>query len=116
MQAIPYVLLSGLLFGTSLIASRFALNEFAPVTFTGLRLALASLGFLALYVVGRRRNPWPSNRLLWRHALLLGLCRYGLADPGHGVGPTISIQRCDCHAGHGGPGHHRAACPFSAQR
>lgn len=87
-QAIPYVLLSGLLFGTSLIASRFALNEFAPVTFTGLRLALASLGFLALYVVGRRRNPWPSNRLLWRHALLLGLV--GTALPI--LGTVLALQ------------------------
>lgn len=75
--ALPYVVLTGLFFGTSLIATRFATGQFAPSTFTGLRLIVASIGFAAVYIVvplrkGGRR-PWPTDPSLWRHALLLGL-------------------------------------------
>lgn len=72
-QAIPFVLFCGFLFGSSLIASRFALYEFDPTAFTGLRFVLASLAFLFVYVADRRHHPWPDARRLWRHALPLGV-------------------------------------------
>ena len=38
--ALPYVLLTGLLFGSSLIVSRYAVGQMAPTTFVWLRQQL----------------------------------------------------------------------------
>lgn len=75
----PYIVLTGIFFGTSLIAARFATGQFAPTTFTGLRLMLASVGFISIYLVGGDRRPWPTDLTLWRHSLLLGVI--GIAMP-----------------------------------
>ena len=72
-QALPYILLVGLLFGTTLISSRFGVGQFHPITYLGLRAVLASLGYGAVYVVSRGRRAWPTDPQLWRHATLLGL-------------------------------------------
>lgn len=77
--ALPYIVLTGVFFGTSLIAARFGTSQFAPTTFTGLRLMLASAGFIGVYLVGNGRRPWPTDPTLWRHALFLGLV--GIATP-----------------------------------
>jgi drug/metabolite transporter (DMT)-like permease len=72
-QALPYVLLVGFLFGSTVIASRFGLGQFDPITYLGLRAVLASLGYGVVYAVGRRRRAWPTDPNLWRHATLLGI-------------------------------------------
>jgi drug/metabolite transporter (DMT)-like permease len=72
-QALPYVLLVGFLFGSTLIASRFGLGQFHPIAYLGLRAALASLGYGAVYIVSSRRRAWPTDPHLWRHATLLGV-------------------------------------------
>jgi drug/metabolite transporter (DMT)-like permease len=77
-QALPYVILLGFLFGTSLIASRFSVGQFDPITFAGLRLTLAGLGYAAVYALVRQRR-WPTDRRLWRHAAVLGV--FGTAVP-----------------------------------
>lgn len=58
------------MFGTTLIASRLSVGQYAPTTYVWLRLAIASLGFLAIYMVLRRR--FPRDRKLWKQAALLG--------------------------------------------
>jgi drug/metabolite transporter (DMT)-like permease len=77
-EALPYVILLGFFFGTSLIASRFSVGQFKPITFIGLRLTLAGLGYAVIFALARGRR-WPTNRRLWRHATLLGL--FGTAFP-----------------------------------
>ena len=72
-QALPYVLLTGFFFGTSLISSRFAIGQFSPITFVNLRLFLASICFVLIYIVDRWRHPWPANRRLWKHGVVLGV-------------------------------------------
>ena len=72
-QALPSILLVGFLFGSTIIASRFGVGQFHPITYLGLRAVLASLGYGAVYVVSRRRRAWPTDPHLWRHATLLGL-------------------------------------------
>ncbi len=72
-QALPYILLVGFLFGSTLVASRFGVGQFHPITYLGLRAVLASLGYGTVYVVGRRRRAWPTDPSLWRHATLLGV-------------------------------------------
>ena len=77
-QALPYVTLLGFLFGTSLVASRFSVGQFQPVTYIGLRFAMAGLGHAAIYSLARRRR-WPTDRRLWQHAAVLGI--FGTAVP-----------------------------------
>ena len=72
-QAMPYVVLLGFLFGSTLIASRFGVGQFHPTTYIGLRMVLASLGHLAFYAVGFQNRNLPKDRRLWRHAALLGV-------------------------------------------
>ena len=80
--ALPYVLLLGLLFGSTLLVSRYSLGQFAPTTYTALRLALSSAAFAVLYIRsagrGRGRGLWPGRGLL-RDGVLLGV--FGTAVP-----------------------------------
>ncbi len=78
-QALPYILLGGFLFGSTLVASRFGVEQFHPMTYLGLRAVLASLGYAAVYVASRRQRAWPTDPRLWHHATLLGL--FGTAVP-----------------------------------
>ena len=72
LQALPYITLLGFFFGSTLVASRFSVGQFEPTTYIGLRLALAGLGHTAVYAFSRRQH-WPSDRRLWKHAIVLGV-------------------------------------------
>lgn len=75
-SALPYVLLTGLLFGSSLIVSRYAVGQMEPTTFVWLRLALSSAAFVVAYTISAaRRGPRrpPRGRTLWRDGVLLGI-------------------------------------------
>ena len=74
--SLPYILLLGLLFGSTLLVSRFSLGQFAPTTYTWLRLAISAVAFAAVYLAGavRGRRRLPTGRALWRDATLLGRC------------------------------------------
>jgi drug/metabolite transporter (DMT)-like permease len=87
-QAIPYILLLGFLFGSNLITSRFSVGQFHPMLYVGLRMGLASLGYLAFYLLGRRK--WPRERRLWGHAAVLGL--FGTAMPMLGIVSSLQYQ------------------------
>jgi drug/metabolite transporter (DMT)-like permease len=78
-QALPYILLVGLIFGTTIVAARFSVGQFHPVTYLGLRAVLASLSYGAVYVLSPRRRAWPTDPYLWRHATVLGV--FGTAVP-----------------------------------
>jgi drug/metabolite transporter (DMT)-like permease len=71
-QALPYVVLLGLLWGSNLVVARFTLGQFNPILFVGLRLLLASFGHVLVYTFSRQR-PWPTDRIMWRHAAWLGV-------------------------------------------
>ena len=72
-KVIPYVLMTGFFFGSSLISSRFALGQFSALTFVFFRLLVASACFLIVYAVNRKNRPWPTNVTLWRHGFILGI-------------------------------------------
>jgi drug/metabolite transporter (DMT)-like permease len=78
-QALPYILLVGLIFGTTIVAARFGVGQFHPVTYLGLRAVLASLSYGAVYVLSPRRRVWPKDPQLWCHAAVLGV--FGTAVP-----------------------------------
>lgn len=71
-DSVPYVVLLGILFGTTLVASRFAVGQFLPITYIGLRLVLAGLCHVAVYTFFRKRR-WPTGSVLWRHSAVLGI-------------------------------------------
>lgn len=88
-KALPFVLLQGFLFGSTLIASRFSIGQFAPTTYIGLRLILASLGHVAIYAL-LRRYRWPRDLRLWRRAALLGVL--GTALPMTAIVTSLQFQ------------------------
>lgn len=87
--ALPYVILLGFLFGSTLVVSRFSVGQYAPLTYIGLRLALASLCHVAIYALSRRRS-WPRDRNLWRHAATLGI--FGTAIPMTAIVSSLQFQ------------------------
>ena len=87
-QAMPYILLLGVFFGTTLVASRFSVGQFMPSTYIGLRLTLSAMGFAVLYLFRIQNRTWPRGRQLWKHSILLGI--FGTAVPMTGI--VISLQ------------------------
>lgn len=88
LQAIPFILLLGFFFGSTLVASRFSVGQFQPTTYIGLRLILASLGHVAVYAFARRR--WPRDLRLWWHSALLGVM--GTAVPMTAIVTSLQFQ------------------------
>ncbi len=73
LEALPYISFLGFLFGSTLVASRFSVEQFNPTVYVGLRLTMAGCGHIALYFLARRRFRWPTDRRLWFHAAVLGV-------------------------------------------
>jgi len=72
-----------------MVASRFSVGQFHPTTYIGLRMALASLGYVAVYVLASNR-VWPTNPTLWRRAALLGVV--GTAIPMTAIVSSLLYQ------------------------
>jgi drug/metabolite transporter (DMT)-like permease len=89
-QSIPYVIFLGILFGTTLIASRFSVGQFEPSTYIALRLILASFGYICIYLFSVRGRKWPTDRNLWRHGALLGV--FGTAVPMNFIVMSLQYQ------------------------
>ena len=77
-QALPFIILLGFMYGSTLVASRFSVGQFAPLTYIALRVTMAATVHAAIYLAVRNR-PWPRDKWLWIHALVLGL--FGTALP-----------------------------------
>lgn len=88
-QAFPYIILLGFLFGSTLVVSRFSVGQFQPTTYISLRLLLASLGHLAVYLLSRQRK-WPRGFNLWLHASVLGII--GTAIPMTAIVTSLQYQ------------------------
>lgn len=87
-KATPYILLLGILFGTTLVVSRFSISQFSPITYIGLRLSLVSLFFVMMYTLRIGKQDWPQGRELWGRGVLMGVM--GTAIPM--VGIVSSLQ------------------------
>jgi drug/metabolite transporter (DMT)-like permease len=72
-QAAGYVVLLGVMFGSMSVVSRFMLGQFEPVTFTAVRLFIAAVVFLAIYLLHIRGRRWPKNRNLWIRSIVFGV-------------------------------------------
>ncbi len=72
-EVIPYISFVGFLFGSTLVVSRFSVGQYAPSTYIGVRLVIASAAHLSLYALLNKRYQWPRNGRLWFHASVLGV-------------------------------------------
>ncbi|MGB7340396.1 MAG: DMT family transporter [Phototrophicaceae bacterium] len=70
-KALPFVLLTGFLFGSTLIASRFSVGQFHPLNYISFRLLLASSAHVLIYLFSQRSIP--RDRGLWGRAALYGV-------------------------------------------
>ena len=77
-KALPYVILLGCFFGSSMVVSRFNVGQFDPTTYVGIRMMLASLMSLLVYSLATGRRL-PRDLRLWWRAGLLGV--FGTALP-----------------------------------
>jgi drug/metabolite transporter (DMT)-like permease len=87
-KSIPYILLLGILFGTTLVGSRFSVGQFEPSTYIGLRLVLSTVGFAVIYLLRVGKRTWPKGKQLWKHSTVLGV--FGTAIPMTGI--VLSLQ------------------------
>jgi hypothetical protein len=62
-QSIPYILLLGLFFGSSIDATRFGISQFSPAIFAGLRFAQVGLSYLSVYAIKNRQFPIEEGSL-----------------------------------------------------
>lgn len=88
--ALPYVLLIGLLFGSSLIVSRYSVAQIAPTTFVWLRLVISLSAFAAVYALGRGSRRLMTGRALLRDGVILGI--FGTAVPMVGYIASLRYQ------------------------
>ena len=88
-KALPYVILLGFLFGSSLVVSRFSVGQYDPTTYIGMRMIIAGMMSLLVYSVttGRRLSRDPE---LWKRAGLLGI--FGTAVPMTCVVTSLQYQ------------------------
>ncbi len=73
LQAAGLVLFMGVLIGSMSVISRFMLQQFEPMTFTAIRLAIAGSAFFLLYAFGFRGYRWPTDKRLWRDSIFFGV-------------------------------------------
>lgn len=71
-QALPYIMLLAFCYGSTLIATRFAVGQYDPLTYVGLRLSIAALVHVAVYALINKRK-FPSNTRLLSYSILLGV-------------------------------------------
>ncbi len=76
-KALPYVGLLSFFWGTNVVASRFGIGQFDPLTFAALRLLIATAAFLLVFTLQRR--AWSADGTVWRHAAVSGVL--GVAIP-----------------------------------
>lgn len=89
-QAVPYILTLGVLFGSTLVASRFSVGQFDSVTYIGLRLGLAGLLHALTYLLVVQGRRWPKDRQLWRRSAVLGI--FGTAIPMNFIVASLNYQ------------------------
>ena len=88
-KSLPYVSLLALIFGSTLIVSRYSIDQFSSLTYVALRLLLASLCHVAIYAASKRR-AWPRDRQIWRHAPVVGIV--GTAIPMSFIVTSLQYQ------------------------
>ena len=74
MKSWLFLALLGLMWGSSYILIKKGLEGFPPVQVASLRIAIAALAFLPVFLLQRKRMPWSK----WKPLLLVGLSGNGI--------------------------------------
>jgi len=88
-EALPYVTVLGVLFGSTLVVSRFSVGQYQPSTYIAIRLMLAGLAHVGVYALSKKWR-WPADRSLWRHAAVLGV--FATAIPMNAIVASLQYQ------------------------
>lgn len=67
-----YAFLLSLFFGTSLISTRYALQQYDSIDFIALRMVISVTCFVALFSFSSRYQ-WPTSKVVWKHGVVLGI-------------------------------------------
>jgi len=89
-QALPYILTLGLLFGSTLVASRFSVSQFDTVNYIAIRLSLAALLHASVFLFAIKGRRWPRGRELWLRSAVLGI--FGTAIPMNFIAASLNYQ------------------------
>ncbi|MBN2503417.1 MAG: DMT family transporter [Anaerolineales bacterium] len=73
LQALMYVVFTGMLYATAIISTRFSLGQFDPLAFVALRLLICGVAFVLVFILGGRRYRWPTDRATWKHGIIVGV-------------------------------------------
>jgi len=73
LQSLPYILALGFMYGGTVLASRFAVGQFSPTTYVGVRLALAGTAFAVIYLISLQGRHWPRGKELWWKSAVLAV-------------------------------------------
>ncbi len=87
-ESVPYILALGIMYGGTVLASRFAVGQFAPTTYVGLRLLGSGAAYAAAYLFAVKRKRWPLGREIWWKSFVLAV--FGTAVPMNFL--VISLQ------------------------
>jgi drug/metabolite transporter (DMT)-like permease len=71
-KSLPSISFLALIFGSTLIVSRFSVGQFVPLTYVSLRLLLASLCYVIFYAASGGR-VWPHERHIWLYGSFYGI-------------------------------------------
>jgi drug/metabolite transporter (DMT)-like permease len=77
-KALPFILLLGLMFGSTMVISRFTIGQMEPGVYNSLRLIIVVICFTLVFALSPGRQ-WPHDKKLWLHAGIWGML--GLAIP-----------------------------------
>ena len=88
-KSLPYISLLALIFGSTLIVSRFSVGQFASLTYVAFRLLLASLCHVIIYAASSR-HVWPRDRTVWRYTPVVGVL--GTAIPMSFIVASLQYQ------------------------
>lgn len=72
-QSLPYILALGFMYGGTVLASRFAVGQFSPTTYVGVRLLLAGAAFALIYLFSLQGRHWPRGKELWWKSAVLAV-------------------------------------------
>lgn len=77
------------MWGLNLVISRFGISQFDAYVFIGLRLAIATAIFGAVYIISANQR-WSRDPILWRNAAITGF--FGIAIPFAGFIGALQYQ------------------------
>lgn len=72
-QVTGYIFLLGIMFGSTLLVSRFCVGQFNPFNYVGLRLSGVALGYLVIFLLRSRWRKEKIDRKLWKQGLIMGI-------------------------------------------